>query len=652
MLKRNLIYLFIILLTLSSCDDKITWVDGGDMPTDTKTSGMYILCEGLFNMNNSTISYYDFTKGKMLSFQDPDKRGDDKTSYDFFKMQNDRKLGDTANDLQRYGSKLWCAVDVSSQIEVMDLSTGMSIRQIPLFNEQGVGREPRHFAFYRNKAYICNFDGTVAKIDTTTLTLEGYVKVGRNPDGICVANGKLYVANSGGLNQENPDNTVSVIDIATFKEIKKIEVRNNLGTILSDALGNVYVVSREKFNHELNDYDCRLHRIDSETDKTITSYDLPILSFTISGNKAYMYSYNSQQEAIVVMDTRTGQIIDSNFIKDGTSITRIYNITVNPINGDVYICDAQNYIVNGSIICFNQNGYHQFTFDAKGINPNSIVFTATPFEELPNEPDTDPTYTNGISKVFEYAPAPGQFVNLMPAYTTGDNEATMLNKCLQYFNNGSLVALGSFGGFITVGMDKPIINQIGEYDFRILGNAYEGNAEPGIVLVSKDVNGNGLPDDEWFELKGSEHDNLKTIHNYEITYYKPSDESSPVRWTDNQGYEGDIPRTIHTQSYYPSWVTASTITLKGSRLPDNGAYDTSLNKWVMSSYKFGYADNHSNNSDGCKFNIDWAIDPNGINISLDKVNFIRIYTAINQSISGSIGDVSTEIKGIETFHYE
>jgi len=243
-----------------------------------------------------------------------------------------------------------------------------------LFNEQGIARQPRYFAFYKDKAYVCNFDGTVARIDTTTLEVDGIVKVGRNPDGICIANGKIYVANSGGLDETNPDNTVSVIDTETFTETKKITVRNNLGTILSDESGNVYVVSRETYNYEIGDYNCQLHRIDSETDKLVKTYDLPILSFTICGHLAYMYSYNSNIEAIQVMDTRTGEIIDNNFIKDGTQITRTYNIDVNPVNGDVYICDAQNYVINGSIVCFTKEGIHKFTIDAKGINPNSVLF--------------------------------------------------------------------------------------------------------------------------------------------------------------------------------------------------------------------------------------------------------------------------------------
>lgn len=70
-----------------------------------------------------------------------------------------------------------------------------------------------------------------------------------------------------------------------------------------------------------------------------------------------------------------------------------------------------------------------------------------------------------------------------------------------------LISLGAYGGYTTVGFDHTIPNAPGEYGLKIYGNVYydtfriltgtlEGSAEPGIVLVSKDTNGNGLADDE------------------------------------------------------------------------------------------------------------------------------------------------------------
>ncbi|WP_321517697.1 YncE family protein [uncultured Bacteroides sp.] len=650
-MKNRILYIiFLMLPVISGCNDTITLQESGDTPTTTEVKGMYILCEGLFNMNNSSLSYYDFSKGEMSSFQDADKGGSNKTSYDYFKMKNGRKLGDTANDLQCYGSKLYCAVNVSSQIEVLNASTGVSVKQIPLSNENGVARQPRYFAFYKNKAYVCNYDGTVARIDTTTLTVDGIVKVGRNPDGICVANGKLYVANSGGLDETNLDNTVSVIDTKTFTETKKITVRKNLGSIHADDAGNVYVVSREAYNNATGDYDCKLHRIDSGTDELIKTYDLPVVNFTIYGHLAYMYSYSANKEAVQVMDTRTGEILDNDFIKDGTKITRTYNIKVNPENGDVYICDAQNYVINGSIVCFTKAGVHRFTIDAKGINPNSIAFINSNGSGQSSDPIE--TQTNSyVTKVLEYIPAPGQFVNVIPEYTSGDKAASMCAKCLEYFNKEYAVSLGAYGGYITVGFDHTIANVAGEYDIKVLGNAFDGSAEPGIVLVSADTNNDGLPNDEWYELKGSEYNNAATIHNYEITYYKPTNSTDNIRWTDNQNKEGNVlHNSYHTQAYYPQWISAGTMTFKGSRLPDNGVYNSAQSKWVMSSYSYGYADNQPNTSDGCKLKFDWAVDKNGNSVTVKGVDFIRIYSAVNQSLDYTVGEISTEVSGVADLH--
>ncbi len=39
----------------------------------------------------------------------------------------------------------------------------------------------------------------------------------------------------------------------------------------------------------------------------------------------------------------------------------------------------------------------------------------------------------------------------------------------------------------------------------------------------------GLPDDEWYEIAGSEYGHAKTVKNYEITYYKPNENKVPTQ---------------------------------------------------------------------------------------------------------------------------
>lgn len=89
-------------------------------------------------------------------------------------------MGDTANDMALYGGKLYIVVNVSSTIEVIDFQTGVSIKQIPMLAENGSSRQPRHITFHKDKAYVCSYDGTVARIDTTSLEIDALTKAGRN----------------------------------------------------------------------------------------------------------------------------------------------------------------------------------------------------------------------------------------------------------------------------------------------------------------------------------------------------------------------------------------------------------------------------------------------------------------------------------------
>ena len=261
-----------------------------------------------------------------------------------------------------------------------------------------------------------------------------------------------------------------------------------------------------------------------------------------------------------------------------------------------------------------------------------------------------------IQAVDEYVPAPGQFINTMPEYSEGDNAATMAQKCTEYIANdaGKTVCLGAWGGYITFHFDHPVVNVEGTMDLYIKGNAHTGNAEPGIVMVSQDLNGNGLPDDTWYELSGSaDIDEFGVRYDYEMDYWKLGD-SLDVAWSNNLGNAGFISRNpFHQQEYFPAWIE-SPQTFKGSLLPNN-ATDTSGNGsyWVLEPYRFGYADNMPNTDTlGCSFNIDWAVEPlSRESINLKYVDFVRVYTALHQDC-GWIGETSTEISGAEDLHPE
>ena len=262
-----------------------------------------------------------------------------------------------------------------------------------------------------------------------------------------------------------------------------------------------------------------------------------------------------------------------------------------------------------------------------------------------------------ITKVLEYCPAPGQHINrLFPTpdlCTSPENALKFAENSL--IDNKSMLGLGAYGGYVVVGFDHPIVHVKGAYDFIGLGNANTNGSEPGIVMVSQDLNKNGKHDSDepWYELAGSEYNKPATIHNYEITYYRPEPDGqkSNIRWKDNQGQEGVISHiSFATQStIYPLWITANSLTFKGTKLA-NTAVETS-GFFSLPCFDWGYIDNQPNTEtiDKNGFKIDWAVDENGNSVDLAYIDFVKVYTAQLQE-AGLLGETSTDFAGIIDLH--
>ena len=184
MKKKNLLYVSALCACMSfsfiGCSDDDDKQEIPPLPEQISLNGVYVLNSGNKGNNNSSLSFYDFETKKVEA--------------DIFKKVNGRGLGDTANDILVYGSKAYIAVTNSNTIEVTDLQ-GKSLKQIV---SDGDPLQPRFFTCYNGKVYVSLYEGYVARLDTTSLSIESKVKVGRNPEQMAIANNKLYVANSGG----------------------------------------------------------------------------------------------------------------------------------------------------------------------------------------------------------------------------------------------------------------------------------------------------------------------------------------------------------------------------------------------------------------------------------------------------------------------
>lgn len=275
-------------------------------------------------------------------------------------------------------------------------------------------------------------------------------------------------------------------------------------------------------------------------------------------------------------------------------------------------------------------------------------------------------------EIVEYRPAPGQFVDYTYFLEEGQSVQDLDNAQVCAYLNAQcenmpfsyLVSLGGFGGSVTVRLKESLPDGDGA-DFKIYGNAFYdpaytpaltdepgGSAEPGIVWVSRDENGNGLPDDPWYELAGSMTDDTAAVAGYTITYYVPDSINGDIPWRDSRGDTGRIARMeMHRQeSYFPLWLASDSLVLSGRLLPPNARLETKPSgaaQWVLYSYGWGYADNHPNNSNLSDMDISWAVDAEGNPAGLESIDFVRVVTAVNQQLDLGVGETSTEFAGVE-----
>lgn len=319
--------------------------------------GLYIINEGNFNKNDATLSYYDFAAAKVTN--------------DFYALVNNRQLGSTANDAIIYGNKMYIVMNGSNEITIVNKKTAEFKGMVG----KGDFWSPRYVVPYKNKILVTAFNNTLSIIDTTIFTTDKVIKVGANPEGVAVVGDMAYVVNSGGLN-DVPDSTISIVDLNKGEEISKLVVGLNPYMIIAGNDGKLYVSARSYWKD--NTYIPKITVIDSKTNKVIKKIDATGSKMAYYNNKIYTYDYDykTQKATIVVIDSKTDNVLTNEFITGGKTLQLPYGLDIDESNGDVYIADAVDYASPGMIHCYDASGNKKFSFSLapQGYWPTKVLF--------------------------------------------------------------------------------------------------------------------------------------------------------------------------------------------------------------------------------------------------------------------------------------
>ncbi|UKN03549.1 hypothetical protein K6119_08480 [Paracrocinitomix mangrovi] len=334
---KKLIFTTLSATMLLSCKKDEPVVIKGDYD-----NGILVMNEGLYQQNNASISFFDYETHQV--------------TQQVFYTQNGRGLGDLANDWEYYtiGDSAYfiIAVDLSSQLEIVNARTMKSVKQIPVFDGT-VAREPRIVKVQNDKAYSINYDGTVSVVDLKSNTITNTISVGANPDGAAIVGNYLYTANSGGLNWPDYDSTISVVNLTTETEEMQFYGRTNCSSMITDSQGDIYVLS----NGNYGSIAPAMLRIDTQTNSVSEEWDFSISSWAKYGEMIYFHDANLN--GIYRFNTLT-ETFDSNPLIDCSSYTNMYSIHV----GDniIVTTDAEGWTTSSTVRVYDGAGIYKYSF--------------------------------------------------------------------------------------------------------------------------------------------------------------------------------------------------------------------------------------------------------------------------------------------------
>ena len=218
---KNLRFLFLTFLSVSifftSCND-----NGDDpKPAGKYDNGVFISNEGIFQQGNGSVSFYDNEKDSVYN--------------EIFRDENAGvPLGDVVQSMARAGGKILIAVNASSKVEIVKLSDFTHIATVNV-------SQPRYISVNGDKAYVSSWENKVYIIDLNSYLVTDSIETGTGPEGMLIAGGKLFIANSGGWAL---DSTVTVVSLADHST-NTVFVNAYCPSMLeADADGNIWVLAK------------------------------------------------------------------------------------------------------------------------------------------------------------------------------------------------------------------------------------------------------------------------------------------------------------------------------------------------------------------------------------------------------------------------
>jgi YVTN family beta-propeller protein len=309
--------------------------------------GVFVVNEGNFKGGNGSLSFYSYDSSKIFN--------------DLFYSVNGRPLGDVPNSMAIKGDKAFIIVNNSGKIEIIDQATLQSTASITGLIS------PRNIAFVNDyKAYVSSlYSDSVTIINLTDNSISGYINLRRTSETIAVTGNKVFISNWTGGKE------IMVINAVTDRVVDSITVGIEPESMAFDKFGMLWVLCNGGYARQ--NY-AELIEINTSTNSITKTFMFPTKEASpsclkIDGTGQTLYYIDN---GIWHMDINSADLPSVPFILQGSG-QYFYKIGINPVNNDVFVTDAVDFVQQGYLILYTGSGKLISKLKA-GIIPGSMCF--------------------------------------------------------------------------------------------------------------------------------------------------------------------------------------------------------------------------------------------------------------------------------------
>ncbi|MBO4635153.1 MAG: hypothetical protein J5669_07260 [Bacteroidales bacterium] len=268
-------------------------------------------------------------------------------------------MGNTGNDMAIVGDKLWVAMNASNQVAILDPATG----ELELFLALD---SPRYILAQGDYVYVTSYGsavwggapakGLVYRV-TANFSNKG-IPVGYQPEGLAILGDKLYVANSGGYNEEK-DNTITVIGLDGFNVTGTLEMPvHNLNRLFA-AGGKLWLSTYDTYAADYSVTEAAsLGSVTADGTYTAIPNVYPAIItcvvdtlYAASGNQLWKIAATDSSVTPITLKDKSGEPF---------AFTYAYGIAVHPVSGDIYVADPGYFTGDSLLHCFGPDGIHKW----------------------------------------------------------------------------------------------------------------------------------------------------------------------------------------------------------------------------------------------------------------------------------------------------